>query len=472
MTSSNRQIIWTLGIGLFWVLFLWRFWENGVFAMGFNATIFLLLASGFVIYSLRHHGLWSRQNIVWLAPLGLIVLSYGVYENPFIKVVNIPIYLLLFIIFVNYGLVRDHARQNWSVGFFFRLLANIFTPLARLLRSATDHAKFLGLAGGEQKRIGLRVIFGLILFILIAGLVIIPLLSASDPDFKSALGGFYEWLASLIPGQILARILVGIFLSLFFYAVFLAWDKLSEYRGQEAGDKKIDNIVSGIVIGGILAIYLLFLGIQFGNLAIRALPANFPEVETLVKSGFWQLMFLSIINIFIFLVYYKKTNRPVQNILAVFTVASLLMLFSAGYRMILYVVYYGFSYEKFFALYTVLYCAILYFYLIAKLIARTRLNIIKFVLFLFLWMYALLTVFPTEQFIVRSNVGLATRQGSHINLSELRMLSADVLSYVKQNSDIYFKDEVWTEWMQKRQDTVNTKRWYEYNLANIFYLFF
>lgn len=435
--------------------------------MGLNATVFLLLASGFVLYSLRHHGLWKTQNIVWLIPLGLIVLSYGIYENPFIKVVNIPIYLLLFIIFVNYALVRDHARQNWSLAFFFKLLAKIFTPLAKIFRSASDHARALGLVGGHKKGIALRVILGLVIFSLIAVLIIIPLLSSADPDFKAALGGFYEWIRQLVPGQVLARILVGLGLSLFFYAVYLAWDRTHEHQAQEASVKKIDSVVSGIVISGILAIYLLFLGIQFGHLWVSALPSEFKDVEILVKSGFWQLLFLSIINIFIFLLYYKKTSRPVQNILAVFTIASLLMLFSAGYRMVLYVVFYGFSYEKFFALYTVLYCAILYFYLIGKLVSRARLNIIKFVMFLFLWMYAVLSVFPTEQVIIKSNVGLAARPGSHINLSELRMLSADVLGFVKVNSDIYFKDEVWVEWMQKRQDTVEAKKWYELNISNI-----
>jgi hypothetical protein len=220
---------------------------------------------------------------------------------------------------------------------------------------------------------------------------------------------------------------------------------------------------------------------------VGTLPFDFKETENLVKSGFWQLFFLSVINIAIYFFTYRKTNLMVQWILTGFTVTSLLLLSSAGYRMGLYTTHYGFSYEKFFASYTVLYCAILFIWLISRLFIKKRSNIVKFLVVLFLWMYAVITVLPVEQFILRSNVSFAKLEQSRIRLFELTMLSPDVLSLVKKyesqgllkenNNYLVRENSVkseeqydWIPWIEKQEKKVEDKKWYERNIMNILYL--
>ena len=230
----------------------------------------------------------------------------------------------------------------------------------------------------------------------------------------------------------------------------------------------------GIVLAGVLGIYLLFLWIQLNRLWVGVLPFNFKETEELVKSGFWQLLALSVINILIYFFAYRKTVSFVQKLLSAFTVASLLLLASAGQRMGLYVTYYGFSYEKFFASYTVLYCAIVYIWLIAQLFRSKRSNIVKFLVLLFLWMFAMLTIFPVEQFIFRTNMALRRLKDSRIVLSEMKMLSPDVLVVVKKNKEKGLLDEGgydWNEWIDKQEQIVSGKAWYERNMTNMVYAF-
>jgi hypothetical protein len=249
----------------------------------------------------------------------------------------------------------------------------------------------------------------------------------------------------------------------------------------------IDPIISGIVLGGILIIYLFFLWVQLQRLWVGSLPFDFRETEHLVKSGFWQLFFLSIINILIYFFTYRKTHLLVQRILAAFTFASFLLLSSAGYRMGLYITYYGLSYEKFFASYTVLFCTILFIWLISRLFIGRRSNIIKFLIILFIWMYSAAAIFPVEQFILRTNVALSKLSESRIRLFELTMLSPDVLALVKnyqqqgvlQEKIPYFPHEGsgkpennfdWTPWIKKQEKRVAEKKWYEYNLMNLIYI--
>jgi hypothetical protein len=104
----------------------------------------------------------------------------------------------------------------------------------------------------------------------------------------------------------------------------------------------------------------MFIGVQLENLFTSNLPTAVEEVASLVKNGFWQLFIISIFNILFFFIYYKRTNSLIQKILIAFILASVVLLISAGNKMFLYVYDYGFSYEKFFASYTVLYFGVLF----------------------------------------------------------------------------------------------------------------
>ncbi len=180
----------------------------------------------------------------------------------------------------------------------------------------------------------------------------------------------------------------------------------------------------------------------------------------------------------------------VQKLLAVFTVASLLLLVSAAQRMVLYVTTYGFSYEKFFASYAVLFCAIVFVWLISRLFVSKRADILKFSAILFLWMYAVITIFPVEQFVLRTNVKLAEHPDSRIRLYELTMLSPDVLGLVEnyqktgqlvQEPVVYqpqFEGDIaveldeqigWRDWVAVQKQMIEDKAWYEMNLTNILY---
>ena len=195
-----------------------------------------------------------------------------------------------------------------------------------------------------------------------------------------------------------------------------------------------------------------------------------------MKSGFWELLFLSFVNLAIFFALYRKTASIGQKLLSAFSVASILLLVSSAQRMGLYVMYYGFSYEKFYASYAVLFCAILFFWLISRLFVAQKSNVVKFLAFQFLWMFALVSIFPVEQFILRSNMALVKKTGSHIRLLEMRMLSLDVLTPIKKyQAEGKLKEEIgdtleeydWNKWIAEREREWREKKWYEFNLSAV-----
>lgn len=158
--------------------------------------------------------------------------------------------------------------------------------------------------------------------------------------------------------------------------------------------------------------------------------------------GFWQLFLLTILNILFYVGIYKKYTKNVQGILVVFTLSSLLLIASAGYKVFMYVTDYGLSYEKFFAFYTVIFCVMVFAWFISLFVRRgkERVNIICSLAFMALWMYAFATIIPLEKFIFNTNLKLTQQENSRVDINELKMLGFDALSVVEENFDVLIKE--------------------------------
>ena len=471
MKNQKLNLIWSALISAFWVIFLWNFWDKGIFALGLNAAIFLFSLLALFIFNLYQKISYTKQDLFWLLPIALIILSFALFENPFLKAINLLVLPVLFAVFYNQAFLSNKKTIRWSFKFILKIIERFFSFFKKIGETATSYLGLIIPSDKNKKQTAAKIIGGIFLFLLLALTIFIPLLSSADALFASKVQFIYDLFINTISLPVIYKIFTFIALAIFFISVLTAWSRNFTYQEEGSIEKKIDPIIPGIILGGILVLYLLFLWVQLSRLWIGTLPFDFKETEGLVKSGFWQLFFLSIINILIYFFTYKKTTAWVQKLLTIFTFASLFLLISAAYRMGLYVVYYGFSYEKFFASYTVVFCTIIFIWLIIQLFIKKRANILKFLVFLFLWMYALLTVLPVEQFILRGNVALSKSTESRINLPELTMLSPDVLSLVKkyQKQGVLDKQEFnWQPWLERQEKLITDKSWYEMNLSNLF----
>jgi len=490
-------IIISFSIALCFVIFLWGFWNNGPYALGINFTVFWFLILTLLSKIYPEKKLFSKKNWPWLTPIILIFLSNAIYNNPFVKIFALLLTPFLILIFYNYGQLENRKEKHWSLKIIFSFAGRIGQVFLKLGESFSSYQNLIIKKGAENKSIAARVIIGIVVFLIFAIVIVIPLLSSADRIFSEKINFVYFWLKEIFSLTLIAKFVVFSFLSVFFLATGLAWKTPFQYDGK-VKDKKIDSIISGIFIGGVLLLYLMFLAIQASRLWTNTLPLDFKTTEELVKSGFWQLLALSVINVFIFIASFRKTNGIVRGILGAFTAASILLLASAGQRMLLYVTNYGFSYEKFYASYTVVFCAVLFLWLMYRLFKKERADIVKFIAFLFLWMFSAIAVFPAEEFILRANLALAKREDTRINLYELKMLSPDVYNLVKEKKDAelnkvnrnavkknlkqkgmetgYVNDEKnidkeinneWQAWLEEKNAILSEKKWYEKTLTDL-----
>jgi len=483
------KLIFSTLLSVFWVVFFWNVWDREIYVLGFNAFVFLMGFIGLFIWMLVSKKKYNHKDLLWIIPIILITISFLLYDNPFIKIVTMLVLPVSFIVFYNYAMLEDKAKRKWDLYFGANILKRVFKIVGSIGKSATLYLEPIIPVNRKYKKIISKVLFGVIIFLIIALTIFIPLLSSADSKFGDMMQVIYNWIQELLSLPFIYRIIVAVLFSIVIFATVLAWSKRFNYQEKTDTTGNVDDIIAGIVLGGMVILYLLFLWVQINRLWVGELPFDFKETENLVKSGFWQLFVLTLLNILIFFFIYKKTKGVVQSILILFTISSLLLLVSAGYRMGLYVIFYGFSYEKFFASYTVLFCAILLLWLIARLFIEKKVDIIKFVAILFIWMFGLVSILPMEQFILRSNVALSQRESSRIRLFELTMLSPDVLGLIKQYQKAGALDEPvgylsrednsdensqfdWTPWIDKQEARVADKEWYELNYMNIKYRYF
>jgi hypothetical protein len=444
------------------VFFCWGIWERGPGAVGINATVFALgVFVAFQVYAVGKYKL-PIHHVHWVVPLFLMFLSFSIYENPYITVINLFIIPIIFACYQVYASTPHSQKVFWNYAWMQKLTSRIVEVPASVQNALASIAEAVTKAGHRTHITFLKVLIGLLVFAVLAITIFIPLLSSAEPLFAEHMKDIVEFISKIITPTIFSKILVFIVMSLALVSGMLCWTKQTKFT--EKKGKPLDDIISGIVLGGIFLLYLLFLWTQIGTIWVSELPVAFEETEYLVKRGFWQLFILSVINVFLFLFTYRRTAKIVQFILTAFTFASLALLLSGAQRMAMYVYYYGFSYEKFFASYTVLFAIILFAKLIYCLFQRKKHDIVRFTVFSFLWMYSVATVLPTEQFIFRANAYLAAKPESRISMYELQMLSADVYGSISKLED---KEGVWFEWKKNVRDRSKQKKIYEMNAQDI-----
>ena len=459
-------------LGLIGTTYLWDIWTSGVAALGFNATAFAFVFLVLLGLGTENKTLFVRSQLAWVFPSILIALSFSLYENSFFKSVNIFVFPLVLAWFYNYGMVLDKENLWFDRIVMHRVFLRSTQKVIRYIRPAFwAYVSWVRALTNLDEDVIRRVSLGLIGFC-VALLVVIPLLYTSDELFAAKIDAILDWPLSVLSWPNLYKVYGFIVITVTAFASAAAWRgswKLSDV----ATNRRVDALIASIVLVGVLLIYALFIATQIERLWVHRLPIDFETTERWVKSGFWQLIVLTFLNSGFFIFLYRKTDGFVQLLLSAFCLASLLILISAGHRMYLYVANYGLSHEIFYACYSVVFCALLLLYLAYVSVTYVKANILKYAMFLFLWMYASVSIVPVERIIFESNVAL-TKRSEHINLMWIALQSTDVLPRAIQlvNSKelvhkAAFNERRWRVWINGTSMDAGEKAWHQHNIGSI-----
>ena len=309
----------------------------------------------------------QKGTLRYFAEIFLLGISTVLTDNGFFHFFNNVGIILLFMMAMAHQLYED---SEWGfsdyVKKFFSMLWIWIISVGEIFHRSGKKEK---VPTTKRKNAG-SVLWGILAAVLML-IIVLPLLMMSDEIFSSFfsfLNPFHLFLEvdfSNIIG-IIFTFLVGMAA---LYSFFAGLFKMN-LGGKDERKPGKSNYVTGITFTGIMAaVYVLYSGIQILFLFLR-LDSGLPEGVTYSQyahQGFWQLLFVSLINFVTVLICVKifEDNKMLKILLTVISVCTCIMILSAAYRMILYVNEYNLSFLRvlvlwFLAVLMIIFCGVIY----------------------------------------------------------------------------------------------------------------
>lgn len=258
----------------------------------------------------------------------------------------------------------------------------------------------------KKKKMAVSIILGSLSAMLLLA-VVLPLLASSDVVFKELLSGIFHVPQEINFGSILTVCIMAALGTLIFYGVFYAFYNRPCKMEKEKNLLRL-SAVSGMAFTAILAfVYILYCMVQVIFLFLKSgggLPSGVTYSEY-AREGFWQLLFVGIINFILVLVCMSlfEIHKILQGILTVICGCTFIMTASAMYRMFLYVKEYHMTFLRV----LVLWFLVLLILLMAGVVVniyRARFPLFQYVMAVGMMMYILLSFLRPDYISVSYNI--------------------------------------------------------------------
>ncbi|MCL2198455.1 MAG: DUF4173 domain-containing protein [Defluviitaleaceae bacterium] len=243
----------------------------------------------------------------------------------------------------------DGAVIDMVIAWLEGWLIRPFSGLGSLFEISASMVSSENKSTAKHASVGVAIVMGLMI-------VIIPLLMGADQVFSHYVSQFFSRL------QFSSFIFHGVFVLIAFGLFFSFLWNIGFGENRPAVNTKvvaIDKIISTIVLGGVIAVYVLFCFVQFTYLFARAgLPAGMTFAEY-AREGFAQTVAVCAINLLIFGVFLWRGSRGRLLSVLLCTLLTLtgIMLFSGAIRLSLYIDAFGMTWLRLLSAWFIIYLA-------------------------------------------------------------------------------------------------------------------
>lgn len=436
-------------------------------------VVFLALALSYVRLGGRPLR-WNRGAVFVTGFLALILLCFVLYDNWFLKAVNLMIVFLAVPLDISY-LAGVNEYPFLSAGSLFDALKAAFVfPFANLDK-------------------GVRVIFGgkrqgtlLSVFKALAGIlvsvpllvIVVLLLANSDEAFRRVLSVVFPFLRQRF-FFVLFEILVTVGLSLpifsFLYSVKYknVELKMSAY-GISRRIRVIDSLFLNSALWVISMVYVLFIFTQLGYFfyAFRnMLPQKFTYAGY-ARKGFFELAAVCLINmlVIVFTIAFSKRRRDklerhTKTIITVLSLLTLMLIATAVSKMVMYINNFGFTFLRVYASWLMLALGVLFLFFIIKMF-NFRFKFIKSSAVCVMALYLGLNFANMDSFIPAYNITKYFSDRPHgVDIYMFDELSDSMVPQaVKLINDPVYKNET-SAMLQNRRQEILHRRWQNFNFA-------
>lgn len=403
---KNRKWFLTMSM-LYGGLFTFCLYRN---LSGVTFPVITAVSLWFSVLFLRKAEITLKKGTLrYFAGIMMLGISTVLTDSGFFHFFNSAGIILLFMMGMAHQLYQD---GEWG---FTEYVKKFLIMLCTWIASAGE------IFGKREKNPGIRkkkwknagpVLMGILAAVLML-IIVLPLLMMSDEIFLQVFSSIFRFMdpfrfiREIDFGNIIGAAVTFIFGMTAFYAFFagLFRTDLGETDVKKQGSS---NYITGITFTGIMAsVYVFYSGIQILFLFLR-LDSGLPDGVTYSQyahQGFWQLLFVSVINFITVLACEKifEDNRVLKILLTVISVCTCIMIFSAAYRMVLYVNEYSLSFLRVLVLWFLIVLLIIFFGVIRS-IFRKEFRLFRYITAVVSVCYILFSFCRPDALIARYNI--------------------------------------------------------------------
>ena len=327
------------------------------------------------------------EHVLLLVTTILLAFTYSLFANQSLRILNFPVLGLLLGVLFLHGSLGDRIafdrplfHAELFVSYFarpFLAITKPWTEAGELKKSAHTDPE-AGEKSRKTKSVLLQVLLALLIAIPLLALLTV-LLAASDPVFGKILEPIAHLLDNFRFSTLFGKAIVFVFLLPFVAsAVWSYRNKMALIPITEPSASRPNFAATAVFSVTILALvdvlYLLYDAVQFLYL-FGGLRGSLPDGLTYAeyaRNGFFELAFVSLINVGLLLLGIKLTSRKGAMGLATRILSCLLMLLasvqlvSAFSRMNLYIEMYGLTILRYFVVAFMILLAVYFAALLVK----------------------------------------------------------------------------------------------------------
>ena len=449
--------------------------------LGISVCSYTLLMIGATIFITKKQIIYLNSKFYFLISISIIFsMFFGIYTNGAFMLFN----LMIIMIALNSAILIGKYNYQIDEVLIIKALEIMFVPFENLARITKFIVKQIrrkekNKKVKENKKYiiqGIMILVGLLV-------VIVPLLMSADEIFKLKiidLSNLFDY--DNLNGQTIFKVIV--FSLVFIYNTIFIWSLKYDYSIGVKGEErksifKYETVI--IVLIGLNIIYFLFSIIQVSYLygGYKGILPNGMVYSSYARQGFFELVLVTIINLALILIVKILTEKLVDNknkvinVLCSFIIIfTYNMLFSAFYRMVLYVEAFGYTRLRIIVQFCIITLAIIIFIIFLSLWIK-EIHMKRLIIISILLMYVGLNIFNMDSFIVRRNIEIYNKTGVldkeyirtlvYDGTAELdKLIRDEKINYVN-DEDRYKIKEIVEEVKNKHSQEYD--KWFEFNLS-------
>lgn len=378
--------------------------------LGLSVILFIIPLLIFLYYVLKKENkIKNFKGLLFIIPIVILSSTYFIFNNSFFRLLNIPIIIVLFTLMYLYTIKPVYNIKT--------IFSNIFTLLVEPLKHVSNIFNLVGSSISSKLKLSTNTkkILKSSIIVLPIVIIVILLLSSADQIFATIFNKLFSYLNNLSLKKTLMDLIkrmIPICLIFFYLGAtinFLLYNYEEIKDNNETKKIKIDNYTIKLLLTILNIIYLVFDIIQIKSLILHQISMNISYAEY-ARQGFFQLMFVSFINLVIILIAKfsatkkdTKDNIYIINMSIILVILTSVIIVSSFIRMYMYESEYGYTLLRL-LVYASLITESLLLIPTIKYILDSKFNIVKYYMTILITAYTVLNFINVDYIIAYRNV--------------------------------------------------------------------